>query len=87
MLQYNDDCISSSVASYNKCFSQVSHGVLDHSFYQSLPANIHTLQKSLDQYELTHSYGLFRRMTGVGGRPEIIIEGANEIDGKWKVVS
>ena len=24
-------------------------------------------------------------MTGVGGRPEIVIEGANDIDGKWKV--
>ena len=65
----------------------MSHGVLDHSFYYSLPANIHTVQKSLDQYELTHSYGLFRRMTGVGGRPEIVIEGANEIDGKWQVAS
>ena len=64
---------------------QVSHGALDRSFYQSLPANIHSLQQSLDHYELTHSCGLFRRMTGVDGRPEIIIEGANDIDGKWKV--
>lgn len=67
--------------------SLVSHGVVDQSFYQSLPANIQSLQQSLDHYELTHSYGLFRRMTGVGGRPEIIIEGANEINGKWKVIS
>ena len=64
----------------------MSHGVLDRSFYQSIPTNIRLLQQSLDHYELTHSYGLFRRMTGVGGRPEVIIEGANEIDGKWKVV-
>lgn len=64
---------------------QVSHGVIDRSFYHSLPANIHSLQQSLNHYELTHSYGLFRRMTGVGGRPEIIIEGANEIHGKWMV--
>ena len=60
---------------------------MDRSFYHSLPANIQSLQQSLDHYELTHSYGLFRRMTGVGGRPEIIIEGANEIDEEWKVIS
>ena len=24
-------------------------------------------------------------MTGVGGRPEIIIEGSNSLDGPWKV--
>ena len=36
-------------------------------------------------YELTHSYGLFRRMTGVDGRPEIIIEGADDANGEWKV--
>ncbi|KAF4533557.1 hypothetical protein B566_EDAN001043 [Ephemera danica] len=32
---------------------------------------------------LTSSYGLFRRMTGVGGRPEVIIEGANALEGPW----
>ena len=25
---------------------------------------------------ITNSYGLFRRMTGVGGRPELIIQGS-----------
>ena len=64
---------------------KVSHGRLDQSFYHSLPAEIHSLQQSLDAYELTHSYGLFRRMTGVGGRPEIIIEGADDVNEEWKV--
>lgn len=27
-------------------------------------------------YQLVNSYGLFRRMTGVGGRPEVVIEGS-----------
>ena len=27
-----------------------------------------------ERFELTHSYGLFRRMTGVGGRPEVVVE-------------
>ena len=30
------------------------------------------------------SYGLFRRMTGVGGRPEVIIEGSDNPGGPWK---
>ncbi|KAI3382005.1 hypothetical protein SNEBB_002216 [Seison nebaliae] len=29
-------------------------------------------------FHIARSYGLFRRMTGVGGRPEIIVEGTNE---------
>ena len=24
-------------------------------------------------------------MTGVGGRPEVIIEGSNDLDGPWRV--
>uniref|UniRef100_A0A1A8PNW8 Lipase maturation factor n=1 Tax=Nothobranchius rachovii TaxID=451742 RepID=A0A1A8PNW8_9TELE len=32
----------------------------------------------VDRYQLVNSYGLFRRMTGVGGRPEVIIEGSND---------
>ena len=34
-------------------------------------------------YPVVNSYGLFRRMTGVGGRPEIIIEGSNSPNGPW----
>ncbi|CAH1405828.1 unnamed protein product [Nezara viridula] len=37
----------------------------------------------LSGLHLTNSYGLFRRMTGVGGRPEVIIEGSNALDGPW----
>ncbi|MCL4128100.1 UNVERIFIED_CONTAM: hypothetical protein GTU68_007157, partial [Idotea baltica] len=33
--------------------------------------------------EITSSYGLFRHMTGVGGRPEVILEGANKLEGPW----
>ncbi|XP_063217415.1 lipase maturation factor 2-like [Bacillus rossius redtenbacheri] len=38
----------------------------------------------LDHLHLANSYGLFRRMTGVGGRPEVIIEGSNHLEGPWK---
>lgn len=32
---------------------------------------------------LKGSYGLFRSMTGVGGRPEVILEGAAQLEGPW----
>lgn len=38
----------------------------------------------MDHLHLVNSYGLFRRMTGIDGRPEVIIEGSNDIEGPWK---
>ncbi|CAI5664348.1 unnamed protein product [Oreochromis niloticus] len=32
----------------------------------------------VDRYQVVNSYGLFRRMTGVGGRPEVVIEGSSD---------
>ncbi|KAF3854755.1 hypothetical protein F7725_022810 [Dissostichus mawsoni] len=32
----------------------------------------------VDRFQLVNSYGLFRRMTGVSGRPEVVIEGSND---------
>ena len=45
------------------CFSlwQVSHGVLDRTFYQLIPQEIMTLHNTMDQYSVTNPYGLFRR--------------------------
>ncbi|XP_013858937.1 lipase maturation factor 2a isoform X2 [Austrofundulus limnaeus] len=34
--------------------------------------------EAVDRYQLVNSYGLFRRMTGVGGRPEVVIEGSSD---------
>jgi len=48
---------------------------IDRSFQQSLPPQLHQLRAMTDDFELAHSYGLFRRMTGVGGRPEVVVEG------------
>lgn len=42
------------------------------------------IQGKVEHLHLVNSYGLFRRMTGVGGRLEVIIEGSNDIDGPWK---
>ena len=40
---------------------QVSHGVLDNTFYHSIPSHVKTLHDTLDKYEVTNPYGLFRR--------------------------
>ncbi|XP_007439833.2 lipase maturation factor 2, partial [Python bivittatus] len=37
---------------------------------------IHHLFGAVDRYQLANSYGLFRRMTGVAGRPEVVVEGS-----------
>ena len=47
---------------------------------EQLNENVHNLH-------LVSSYGLFRRMTGVGGRPEVIIEVANQRNGPWKEIN
>ncbi len=50
-----------------------------------VPKPILQLSSKLDHLELTHSYGLFRRMTGVGGRPEVVIEGSTvSPNGPWE---
>ncbi|CAH8547195.1 unnamed protein product [Schistosoma bovis] len=48
-----------------------------------LPPQIRQVYKHLQPYYITNSYGLFRRMTGVGGRPELILEAASNPTGPW----
>ncbi len=48
---------------------------------QMLPPEI---GQNVQELHLISSYGLFRRMTGVGGRPEVIIEGSDSLNGPWK---
>lgn len=43
------------------------------------------LHENLGKYHIANSYGLFRRMTGVEkGRPEVVIEYADDLNGPWK---
>ncbi|XP_034618983.1 lipase maturation factor 2 [Trachemys scripta elegans] len=44
--------------------------------------SIHQMFGAVDRYQLVNSYGLFRRMTGVGGRPEVVVEGSYDKE-KW----
>lgn len=58
---------------------QVSTNVLSNDYRQFLLP----YYKHAQQYHAVNSYGLFRRMTGVGGRPELIVEGAYDELGPW----
>ncbi|KAM6960596.1 lipase maturation factor 2a [Aplochiton taeniatus] len=44
----------------------------------SLWPAVRQAHQAANRYQLVNSYGLFRRMTGVGGRPEVVIEGSND---------
>ena len=67
------------------CASLVPFCDVDRETLHSLPRQVHQLKAQTDAFELVHSYGLFRRMTGVGGRPEVVLEMATA-DGTWHEV-
>ncbi|XP_065835923.1 lipase maturation factor 2-like [Oscarella lobularis] len=66
--------------------SLIPFSVLDYSTKDIVWPVFHRLHDNMQGYHLSlvNSYGLFRRMTGVEGRPEIVIEGSNEVDSGWK---
>ncbi|XP_025087696.1 lipase maturation factor 2-like isoform X2 [Pomacea canaliculata] len=64
--------------------SLVDLTVVDRTAYFSLPQTIHDLHTKTEPFQITNSYGLFRKMTGVGGRPEVIVEGSYEANRGWK---
>ncbi|XP_063400829.1 lipase maturation factor 2-like isoform X1 [Mytilus trossulus] len=49
-----------------------------------LPTDITRMHEKTKEFHIASSYGLFRRMTGVGGRPEVIVEGSNSMQTGWK---
>ncbi|XP_076174887.1 lipase maturation factor 2 [Ptiloglossa arizonensis] len=63
--------------------SFVPYATLHNSHNSTIPTELRKIQGKIDHLRLVNSYGLFRRMTGMGGRPEVIIEGSNG-DGSWK---
>ncbi|CAK9830486.1 Lipase maturation factor 2 [Anthophora retusa] len=64
--------------------SIVPYATLHRIHNSTIPIQLRQIQGRVDHLHLVNSYGLFRRMTGIGGRPEVIIEGSNSIDGPWK---
>uniref|UniRef100_A0A158Q8Z8 Lipase maturation factor n=1 Tax=Elaeophora elaphi TaxID=1147741 RepID=A0A158Q8Z8_9BILA len=63
--------------------STVSFVVISNRAQVQIPTVVKHMHHYSESYELTHSYGLFRRMTGLHGRPEVILEGSYELNGSW----
>ncbi|XP_033721627.1 lipase maturation factor 2 isoform X3 [Tursiops truncatus] len=63
--------------------SLVPYSYMEPSTHGRLWTGAHRLFGTVEHLQLAHSYGLFRRMTGLGGRPEVVLEGS--YDGHhWK---
>lgn len=64
--------------------SLVPHSGLDIKTRNSLWPVVHQWHKRVDEFQISNGYGLFRKMTGVNGRPELVIEGSNSQTAGWK---
>ncbi|VIO86413.1 Uncharacterized protein BM_BM5010 [Brugia malayi] len=71
------------IASFFFSISTVSFVVISNRGQAQIPTVVKYMHHYSEFYELTHSYGLFRKMTGLSGRPEIILEGSYELNGPW----
>ncbi|XP_050040711.1 lipase maturation factor 2-like [Dermacentor andersoni] len=65
------------------CISLVPLSELDPGFNRKLWPTIRSWHYKVEPFHLTSSYGLFRIMTGVGGRPELVLEGSDDPNGPW----
>eukprot|EP00057_Strongylocentrotus_purpuratus_P032809 XP_788922.3 PREDICTED: LOW QUALITY PROTEIN: lipase maturation factor 2 [Strongylocentrotus purpuratus] len=72
------------IAVFMFTISLVPHSMVDRQAYNSLSPIVHKWKTNLDDLGIVNSYGLFRSMTGVGGRPEVIVEGSNNADAGWQ---
>ncbi|KAL1487240.1 hypothetical protein MTO96_031039, partial [Rhipicephalus appendiculatus] len=65
------------------CISLVPLSELDRGLNRRLWPTVRRWHYKVEPFHLTSSYGLFRRMTGVGGRPELVLEGSDDATGPW----
>ncbi|KAM8778436.1 lipase maturation factor 2 [Rhynchonycteris naso] len=56
--------------------SLVPYSYMEPSTHGRLWTGAHRLFGAVEHLQLASSYGLFRRMTGLGGRPEVVLEGS-----------
>lgn len=63
---------------------QVPYVTLISSYNLSIPSQIQKLYTNVEHLHLVNSYGSYRPIKEISGRPEIIIEGSNTIDRSWK---
>lgn len=52
------------------------YSYIEPSSHGHLWTGAHRLFGAVEHLQLANSYGLFRRMTGLGGRPEVVLEGS-----------
>ncbi|XP_012527431.1 lipase maturation factor 2 [Monomorium pharaonis] len=64
--------------------SLVPYSTLHQSNNSTVLDDLKHIHAKVDHLHIVNSYGLFRRMTGVDGRPEVVIEGSDSIEGPWK---
>ncbi|CAF1965523.1 unnamed protein product [Rotaria magnacalcarata] len=65
--------------------SMFQFAVIEKKTQNALPDVLKPWHDKFQDYHIFNAYGLFRSMTGVDGRPELIIEGAASIKNpKWK---
>ena len=76
-------CVYSVLALLLFLFSLPSYTQIASGYRSSLPPALFRWEQSLSPYSLASHYGPFRRMTGVGGRPEVAIEWSNQLEGEW----
>ncbi|KAK0163832.1 hypothetical protein PV328_002522 [Microctonus aethiopoides] len=50
----------------------------------TIPTQIKHMYNKIGHLRIVNKHGIFDRMTGIDGRPEIIIEGSNNIEGPWR---
>ncbi|KAM6424813.1 lipase maturation factor 2 [Rhynochetos jubatus] len=56
--------------------SLVPFTYIDYESNGKLWPGVHHMFNAVERFQVVNSYGLFRRMTGVGGRPEVVLEGS-----------
>ncbi|XP_065579435.1 lipase maturation factor 2-like isoform X2 [Artemia franciscana] len=61
-----------------------SYSTINTEVHQSIWPELHKLSDKVSSFNIVGSYGLFRRMTGADGRPELILEGADKLGGPWQ---
>ncbi|MBN3296823.1 LMF2 factor, partial [Amia calva] len=68
--------IFASAAAGMFAISLVPYTFIEYDANSKIWPGIKRVYDDVDRFQLVNSYGLFRRMTGVGGRPEVVLEGS-----------
>jgi hypothetical protein len=65
------------------CASTVPLASLHSTSNSTVHPSVRTVYNRLHKLHAVNQYGLFNKMVGVDGRPEIILEGSENVEGPW----